>query len=374
MATAPEIKRSNKRETYRYIYKNKGCSKQEIVFALGQSLPTVNQNINALLSEELIHTTGFYESTGGRKAAVLQCVEDARVAVGVEILYEHIVIVMLNLYGEVISVEKHYEKYSDSDDYLKKVGGFVSDFIDASNFTDDKILGISIATQGISDLKHKKLVYSRILHNKALSAESFERYIGRECILMHDSETAAFAESFHRPNLRDSSYIFLNHNLGSASIIAGNLYRGNHGRGQLIEHMKLVKDGEQCYCGQYGCTECYCSAHALQRLSGISTDEFFEQLRSNDEKAKIVWEIYLSYLAQTLNNVLMVMDVDIIIGGLLRKYMTEKDLITLKELIRVQTDFDISDRTISFEYITDYPAARGAALYFIRKFLDDYES
>ncbi len=373
MATAPEIKRSNKRETYRYIYKNKECSKQEIVFSLGQSLPTVNQNISALLSEGVIRTAGFYESTGGRKAAVLQCVEDAKVAVGVEILYEHIVVVMLNLYGEAIAINKLDLKYSDSEEYLEKVCAFISQFIELSNYSDDKILGISVATQGISDLKHKKLVYSRILHNKELSAESFERYIGRECILMHDSETAAFAESFHRPNLRDSSYIFLNHNLGSASIISGNLYRGNHGRGQLIEHMKLVKDGEQCYCGQHGCTECYCSAHALGRLSGYSTDKFFELLRDGDERAQIIWDIYLSYLAQTLHNVLMVMDVDIIIGGLLRKYMTDEDLITLKELIRLQTDFDISDRTISFEYITDYPAARGAALYFIRNFLDEYE-
>ena len=40
---------------------------------------------------------------------------------------------------------------------------------------------------------------------------------------------------------------------GRASIINGNLYCGSHGRGQLLEHMKLVHGGRKCYCGQYGC-------------------------------------------------------------------------------------------------------------------------
>ena len=109
-------------------------------------------------------------------------------------------------------------------------------------------------------------------------------------------------------------------------------------------------------------------------MTGLPTEEFFELLRRDDPKAVAVWDEYLDYLALLLHNVLMVMDVDIIIGGLLRRYMKNQDLLILKDKIRTQSDFNISDRSIAFEYATDYPAAQGAALYSIRHFLDEYET
>lgn len=374
MAATPEIRRLNKRNTYRYIYQQKECSKQELAYALGQSLPTVSQNLKELLEEGMVHTDGLYESTGGRKAAVLRCTTDARVAVGVEILQEHVVAVLLNLYGETLSCAKLEEKYSNEEVYLHKMSRFIAEFVNGTGYPKEKLLGIVVAVQGIPDYDHRKMVYGRILNNWSISADVLEAYIGYPCILMHDSESAAFAESFHRPNLRDSSYVFLNHYLGSASIIQGNIYRGNHGRGQLLEHMKLVKGGRKCYCGQYGCAEGYCSAYGLEKMSGLDIGVFFERLRKGNPEAAAVWDAYLDYLALLLHNVLMVMDVDIIIGGLLRQFMREEDLLILKEKIRTQSDFNISDRSIGFEYVTDYPAAQGAALYLIRRFLDEYET
>ncbi len=371
MASTPEIRKVNKRNTYRYIYRKKECSKQELAYALGQSLPTVNQNLKDLMEEGMVHTAGQYESTGGRKAAVLQCTADARVSVGVEILHDHVVAVLLDLYGTILSSAKLEEKYANEETYFRKIGRFIADFVDQAGYSDDKLLGIVAAVQGIPDYEHRKMVYGRILNNWGLSSDMLGGYIGRPCLLMHDSESAAFAESFHRPDLRDSCYVFLNNYLGSASIIQGKLYRGNHGRGQLVEHMKLVRGGRKCYCGQYGCAESYCSAYGLKKMSGMPTEEFFYKLRRDDPEAATVWDEYLDHLALLLHNVLMVMDVDIIIGGVLRRYMCNADLVTLKEKIRTQSDFSISDRSIAFEYVTDYPAAQGAALYLIQRFMDE---
>lgn len=373
MASTPEIRKENKRVTYHYIYQRKECSKQELAHSLGQSLPTVNQNLKELIEEGMVRTAGLYESTGGRKAAVLQCVADARVSVGVEILHEHVVAVLLDLYGTILSCARLEEKYTNEETYFRRIGQFIADFVDGTGYPDEKLLGIMVAVQGIPDYEHHKMLYGRILNNWGLSSDMLGSYIGRSCLLIHDSESAAFAESFHRPDLRDSCYVFLNNYLGSASIIQGKLYRGNHGRGQLLEHMKLMRGGRKCYCGQYGCAESYCSAYGLKKMSGMQTEDFFEKLRKDDPEAATVWDEYLDYLALLLHNVLMVMDVDIIIGGLLRRYMCDADLLTLKEKIRTQSDFNISDRSIAFEYVTDYPAAQGAALYLIQHFMDEYE-
>ena len=59
MASSPEIRKLNKRNAYRYIYQQKECSKQDIAYSLGQSLPTVIQNLKELQEEGMVHTAGL---------------------------------------------------------------------------------------------------------------------------------------------------------------------------------------------------------------------------------------------------------------------------------------------------------------------------
>ena len=342
--------------------------------ALGQSLPTINKNINELMEEGLIRSDGLFESTGGRKAAVLKCAADARCAIGVELLEDYVFIVLLDLYGNVIDSDTLECRHENSDGYYSRMYRFLHDFIERLPYSREHVLGMNIAVQGIPDHEHTKLIYGKILQNTGITAKMFADHAGMDCRLIHDSEAAAFAESFFRPNLRDSSYIFLNKYMGSASIVGSDIYNGNHGRGQLVEHLRIVPGGRTCYCGQKGCAECYCSAESLRIMSGQETAEFFRSLREeNKEGPKKIWDTYLDYLALTLYNVEMVMDVDIIIGGKLRSYMEEEDLEKLKARIRGNSDFEITDRSISLEQTTEHPAAKGAALILIKEFLDGYE-
>lgn len=373
MATAPEIRKANKRHTFHYIYSHRECSKQELASALGHSMPTVNQNIKELLQEGLIQIGGHFESSGGRKPAILQFVADARVSIGVEILEDYVFIALLDLYGTVLQSALLEHAYSNEASYFEKIGAFIREFSNSITYPPDRILGTTVSVQGITDTEHSTVVYGRILNNDGFTAEMLSRYIGKPCQIIHDSEAAAFAESFHRPGLRDSCYIFLNKYMGSASILNGSIYRGIHGRGQLVEHMKIVPSGKRCYCGKQGCAECYISANSLQNASGENAAIFFEKLRSGCVEEAKIWENYLDYLSDTLYNVQMVMDVDIIIGGKLRHFMNNDDLARLRSKIDDISSFAISDRTISLEHVADHSAAHGAALYLINRFLTSYE-
>ena len=46
-------------------------------------LSTVSQNLNALEQDGLICRDGYFESTGGRKAQVIQIVTDVKIAIGI---------------------------------------------------------------------------------------------------------------------------------------------------------------------------------------------------------------------------------------------------------------------------------------------------
>ncbi len=86
--TTMEVKKINKHNIYTFIHEQRHTSKQKIVDMLHISLSTVTHNLKLLEEEGLVHRTGYYQSTGGRKACNFEIVKDARVAVGIDILKE----------------------------------------------------------------------------------------------------------------------------------------------------------------------------------------------------------------------------------------------------------------------------------------------
>ncbi len=367
-----DLRRRNRSSVYAYLYANQHSAKQEIAAALNLSLPTVSQNLKELFEANFISNVGLYESTGGRKAAMLQCNAEARMAIGVEILKDYGYIVLSDLYGNAKKCDFLYLPYRNDETYFSAVGYWIKAFIAELNYQQDTLLGIAIAIQGIVSNDLQTVEYGRILDNQGVSSHSFSKYIGHPCILLHDSKAAAFAESFYQPQLRDTCYIFLNRNLGSATIMNHEVFYGNTARGQILEHMSLYPGGKPCYCGKQGCTECYCSANSLMDAAGEKLDAFFEHLREGSTQSMRIWEAYLQDLSLAVYNVLMVQDLDIIIGGKIRPYLNEEDLQKLVAFVRNRSDFEIAEHVITLEQCLDHPAARGAALYYIKQFLVNF--
>lgn len=76
--TTITLKKINKRNVYRYIYRNRLASKLQIVQDLHMGLSTVSQNLNVLEEEGLIERKGSFDSTGGRKAQAIRIVPDKK--------------------------------------------------------------------------------------------------------------------------------------------------------------------------------------------------------------------------------------------------------------------------------------------------------
>ena len=53
--------------------------------------------------------------------------------------------------------------------------------------------------------------------------------------------------------------------VGGAVVIDGELFRGGHGIAGELGHIRFIRDGLPCGCGQNGCLEQYASGRALQR-------------------------------------------------------------------------------------------------------------
>ena len=131
--------------------------------------------------------------------------------------------------------------------------------------------------------------------------------------------------------------IALGTGVGGGIYVEGNLISGMSGAGGEIGHMKLVKGGKLCGCGQRGCFEAYASATGIIReatsrllvnktnvlyemiggdLSKLEAKDIFDAARKGDRFALDLVEYEAEYLAMGIGNILNIINPKaIILGG-----------------------------------------------------------
>ena len=368
--TTIALKKINRSKIYQYIYRSKLTSKLQIVQDLQMGLSTVSQNLNLLENEGLIEKNGYFDSTGGRKANAIQIVSDFRISIGVGILKNIFHITAIDLYGNTVYTDTIPLTYSNTAAYYQQITDKVKDFIDKNQYPENKILGVSIATQGITSPDNSTVIYGNIMNNTGLRLKDFSRHLPYPCHLEHDSKSAAFLELWNHPELDSAVVLLLNRNLGGAIITNHQIHQGRSMHSGTIEHICVNPDGPLCYCGNRGCLETYCSANSLEQASGMTIKEFFPLLREKKSPQLIqIWEDYLKHLAFAMKNLNLVIDAPIIISGYLAPYFTEEDTDYLLEQINSMTPFELEEEQLLVGTHGQYTPAIGAALFYVKEFI-----
>ena len=364
------VKKINRSKVYQYIYRKKITSKLQIVQDLQMGLSTVSQNLNLLEQDGLIEKNGYFESTGGRKANAIQIVSDFRISIGIGILKNMFHITAVDLYGNALYTNTIPFPYSNTPDYYKQVTDKIKEFIATNQYDEEKILGVSIATQGITSPDHSTVLYGNIMNNTGMILEDFSRYLPYPCYLEHDSKSAAFLELWKHPEL-DSAVVFLqNRNLGGAIITNHQIHQGSSMHSGTIEHICINPDGPLCYCGNRGCLETYCSANALEQAAGMNIKDFFSLLREKKSpQLTQIWKDYLHHLAFAMKNLNLIIDAPIIISGYLAPYFLEDDIAYLTKHINVSSPFALNKEQIFVGTNGQYTPAIGAALFYVNQFI-----
>lgn len=368
--TTIALKKINRSKIYQYIYRSKLTSKLQIVQHLQMGLSTVSQNLNLLENEGLIEKNGYFDSTGGRKANAIQIVSDFRISIGVGILKNIFHITAIDLYGNTVYTDTIPLTYSNTAAYYQQITDKVKDFIDKNQYPENKILGVSIATQGITSPDNTTVIYGNIMNNTGMRLKDFSRHLPYPCHLEHDSKSAAFLELWNHPELDSAVVLLLNRNLGGAIITNHQIHQGRSMHSGTIEHICVNPDGPLCYCGNRGCLETYCSANSLEQASGMTIKEFFPLLREKKSPQLIqIWEDYLKHLAFAMKNLNLVIDAPIIISGYLAPYFTEDDTDYLLRQINSMTPFELKEEQILVGTHGQYTPAIGAALFYVKEFI-----
>ncbi|MEE3608450.1 ROK family protein [Avibacterium paragallinarum] len=363
-----DIKENNYRNIYKLFFENEALAKPQIAKLLGLSLPTVVHNINKLLAENKIKEYGLTPSQGGRPATAYSLIPDAFIAIGIEIQHKNIKFIALNLQGKITALEVAPLRFSHSQDYLFKLCLHIENFITQHQYQAQQILGMGISIQGIVNKEGNKILYGRVLDCEKLNIAYIQQHFSVPVKFFHDVKCAAEAELWTVKYIENAIYVSISEHLGGAIILNNHIDLGKRGYSGALEHLQIQADGKECYCGQRGCLETYCSISAL--LENTETlDQFFTKL-PQDTAIQQRWNHYLDALAKGLNYVYLFLERDIILGGEIAQYLHQTDIIEqLQQRIRKQNPFPIHTPFIRIAEQQNNATVMGAALPFIIAYL-----
>jgi len=361
-----DLKYENRNRVFNHILASESISSSALSYDLQLSRPTIKQNLTELLEQGLIYESGSIGYTGGRRARTYSVVKKSWVSIGVDITRNHITVIMVDLTGTLIYEKRVRRPFSLDDAYMRYLGNLVEEAAADQN-VDEEVLGVGIAVPALITEDHKKIFYGEILSFTGETVDTFAKYIPYPCRLYNDADAAGYAEISYRKDLSDAFYISLSNNVGGSILIDHKVYKGEGPRSGEVGHMTIIPDGGSCYCGQKGCFEVYGNASLLADLFDGDLAMFFKELDNHNPVCTEAWQDYIKNLSIAVNNVRMLFDCKVILGGYVGAYL-EKYLAEIKELAKERNTFENNADYLLVCKVKKEALALGAALPFVHEF------
>ena len=356
---------------YRYLYEaDHFCSRQALAQACDFSMPTVSQALSSLEEDGLIQYDGLSESTGGRRARGIKIVPDARYAIGVSVTEQHLRIIAADLCLHELAYER--TDFSTDDHILEDVNDFISyvnHFLETHDLDRERLLGVGVTIPGLISPDGTTIYDAPPLgiRNKAL-----HQFLDQAPFPIHvenDGSSSGHAEWFARKMPENMVYLSLETGVGGAVLIDGKPYHGANRRSGEFGHICVEPGGLQCSCGRRGCLEAYCTMRRIRNDLGVSYETFFHGLELHLPEYEALWFDILRHLAIGINAIRLSLDCDIILGGLLTEYLPPW-LFELKKYVVSGNPFEQNGDFVQLSTLRKHIAPLGAALYFIREFVE----
>lgn len=332
------IKMSNKRTVFQYILQEAPISRADLSRMTKMSPTTITRIVKDLMDEGLVKEVDHEVSNRvGRRAIIIDVVDEAVLTVGVFIDKHKLRIGILGLKNELLAYEKVALQTEDPNQYIEKLHKHIDAFIEASGLNRSRIIGIGIGVPGIVDHEQGIVKLSATLAWLEVElATIIEKELNIPTVIDNELKARALAE-YHLgklTNLERTAIISFGSGVGSALIVNDNIYRGSTNSAGEIGHTTVDINGRRCECGKRGCLQTYIIEDELVKVAKRNTDEQITQLDDifkhyHDKKQ---WAIELieqaiEYIHVTISNVVCMYNPDtVIIDGLLIDKLQHYDI------------------------------------------------
>ncbi len=270
-ATPKRARLHNTRLVLKTIYSNAPISRAEVARVTNLTPPTISDVVANLIISGLVEEVGLAPSSSGRRAILLQVVDDSRQLVGIDLSRQDFRGALANLRGQIKYRVNLPRQGRDGDAALALVYDLVDALVGAAS---SPLLGIGIGAPGLVDASNGVLQQSVNLNWKYIPLGNLlrKRY-NLQVYMANDCQVAALAvHTFGNRREDDLPLVVINvgWGVGAGIIINGQLLHGSPVGAGEIGHVTVVENGEQCACGNYGCLETIASSRSIiRRVSAI---------------------------------------------------------------------------------------------------------
>ena len=357
----------NRNRIFHCIRQNKIISRPAIARELELSLPTVTTYLQELEDNGMIYKNGSLGNTGGRRAAGYSVVRDKYIAAGIDLTETYLMVTLVDLNGDVLRSEKKECVFSNDAAYWNGAKDFVDSVLEQCGRQDTVVLGIGIAVQAIVTQDHSGIFYVKTMDIDNLTSKMLEDYFQYPCLLFNDANAAGYGEIFRRPEADNLFYIGLSDNVGGSILIDNKPFGGQLSKSGEIGHITVQPEGKQCYCGQRGCLDAYCSASVLKRTLNVSIAGFFAGLAEGNEQYQEYWEEYMDMLAIAVADIRILFDCEIVLGGYIGSRM-ETYLPEIRKRAAARNPFEDNADYLTTCSVKEEALSYGSALYLVHQF------
>jgi N-acetylglucosamine repressor len=246
-------------------------TRRQIAEHTGFSQGKISLLIGELRKRDLITEEEEIESSGGRRAKLLQIGGNKGYIAGLEIGGYETKLCVLDLGGKVVSQQKMAtpQDIVNPEKTIEVLTDFIQCSLQKAGLDRGAVKGLGIAFSGVVDRTNGACVYFR--NQKSWEGlpllSMFQKASGLPCTLDDSSRMAAVAEKVFGSCTDADNFVVISIGVGTGCgiYINGELFRGKHGYGGELGHMVIKENGPRCVCGNYGCLESFVSGYAIER-------------------------------------------------------------------------------------------------------------
>ncbi len=303
------------------IYREPGISKPEMCAATGLMPSTVHGAVARLAEDGLIVCRGMAASSGGRRADQYRLADNIGCVGSISIRLNHLEAGVFDLSLRPVAREEMPLAMGElgPETYTGQAVQLLERCLTGAGIAREKLLGVGVTLPGPVDFATGVVLQmsGAPRWQQFPVAQRLRQVLG--CPVVVDKDVYAALDLLARTgeirNPRSCAYLSICEGIGSALMINGQVYRGEHSLSGEIGHLTVRKDGIPCPCGNTGCLELYCSdigivrqynAQATSKLTTVA--QVLDLAQNGDEAASRVLSQAIGYLVDTTSTIIMTYD------------------------------------------------------------------
>ncbi|MGY2093465.1 ROK family protein [Nocardia gipuzkoensis] len=234
----------------------------------GLSRVTLVERLEALRSLGLVRQAGHRESSGGRRAEVLEVNDTGRSALVADLGQSHATLAVVDLRGTVFAREDHRLPLRHSPPEIVPMLLNAGRELLRQTERAGTLCAMALSVPGQIDHDRGVTVAPPTMPdwNGAPLREPFADALGVPVLLENDANALAFGDfcALGRPAATLVG-IKVGTGIGAGVVISGRVHRGESGSAGEIGHMRIEGNQQHCSCGRRGCVATGASGQALAR-------------------------------------------------------------------------------------------------------------